>query len=288
MQALPAPTGGPGVGVPEAQTNCTKQATDSSSMQSALADPAAGDRICLSGDMGGKRLEIKKSGTPEQPIVVLGGGKTTTKGITIEASNIVVDGVAARQPDAPGISMTGTNITVQNSTSISPQGGDGDGFRFFGSNIKILHNLVRNTGGCGKCHADAIQTFATDDQHVASQDVLIDGNRFEDIANMCLIGEGPNSEAGDGSGNGQSTRFTFSNNYCDNRAGQATFVDDVTNVTIKGNQIVGKIDKAFSFQNNATGGKVSGNKLNPGIKYEVGMDGSSSDGYQGPESGGGP
>ena len=40
-----------------------------------------------------------------------------------------------------------------------------------------------------------MQTFATDDNHPASQNVLIDSNRCEDIDNICLIAEGPNSEA---------------------------------------------------------------------------------------------
>ena len=37
-----------------------------------------------------------------------------------------------------------------------------------------------------------------------------------------------------------------------------------------------------------TGAKISGNKLNSEIRYEVGMDASSAPGYQGPPSGGNP
>lgn len=288
VPAIPEPTGGPGVGQPEQQTNCTEQVTDGPSMQRALDSAAPGDRICVSGDMGDTRLEIKKSGTSEQPIMILGGGKAITSGITIEADNVLVDGVAANEPRAPGISIRGNDITVQNSTSISPRGGDGDGIRFWGKNIRILHNLVRETRGTGRQHADAIQTFATSDEFPASQNILIDSNRFEQIDNMCLIAEGPNSEAGDGSGEGESTNLVFSNNYCDNGASQATFVDDVRNVTVANNEIAGDPDKAFSFQNGSIGAKVSGNRLNPAIKYTVGMDGSSAEGYMGPEPGGGP
>jgi hypothetical protein len=118
--------------------------------------------------------------------------------------------------------------------------------------------------------------------------VRIEANRCERIDNICLIAEGPNSEAGDGSGEGRSTNFVFTNNYCDNGAGQALFVDDVSNVTVTNNQIVGAITKAFAFQNESTGATVRDNEINAGIGYEVGMDESSQDRYQGPNPGGAP
>jgi hypothetical protein len=283
----PAPAGAPGMGTAQALTNCTRQAGDGAAMAAATAQANPGDRVCLTGDMGPQRLELKRSGTPDRPIVILGGGKATTKGVTVEASNVVIDGVVANQPDAPGWSLHGANITMSNSASLSPRGGDGDGLRFWGSDIKIVHNMIRDTRHENHAHADCMQTFATDDDHPASQNILIDSNRCEAIANMCLIAEGPDSEAGDGSGEGHSTNFTFSNNYCDNHASQALFVDDVSNVTATGNEVVGHLDKAFAFQNDSTGAKVNGNKVtNSG--YEVGMDDSSEGGYQGPEPGGGP
>ena len=286
--AASTPSGTPNTGQPQARSNCTKEANNAVAMRQALDAAAPGDRICLDGDMGEARLSINRSGQPNQPIVVLGGGATITRGITVEASHVLIDGVRAQDPEAPGIDLSGTSLTVQNSAVISPRGGDGDGIRFWGQDIKILRNLVSDTRGRVENHADAIQTYATDPEHPASQDVVIDGNRFERIDNICLIAEGPNSEAGDGSGEGQSSNFVFSNNYCDNGAGQAVFVDDVSKVSVTNNEITGGIDKAFAFQNGATGATVNGNKLNPAIGYEVGMDDSSTDGYQGPEPGGQP
>lgn len=245
-----------------------------------LAASVPGDRICLSGDTG--RLEINRPGTPSQPIVILGGGKANTAGMNVEADNILVDGIIATRPQAPGFLLRGKNITVQNSSVISPQGGDGDGMRFFGSNIKILHNLVRNTVGRDERHADAIQTFATGESSPASQDILIEGNRFEDIANICLIAEGPNSEAGDGSGVGNSTNIAFRDNYCQSGAGQAVLIDDVTNVKLENNEIVGTHENAFELQNNSTGARVDGNKIAEGSASKVYVDDSSMNGYQGP------
>jgi hypothetical protein len=257
-------------------------------MAQALGGAVPGTRICMTGDMGAARLVLARSGTPERPIVILGGGRTTTQGITIEADHVVVDGVIAREPRAPGISLKGTNITLKNSASLSPRGGDGDGIRFWGKDLQILHNTITDTRGTDERHADCMQTFATDNDHPASQNVLIDSNRCEKIDNICLIAEGPHSEAGDGSGEGRSRNFVFSNNFCDNGAGQALFLDDVANVQVVNNQIVGDVDKAFSFQNRATGAKVVGNKVASHIRYEVGIDASSDQGYQGPEPGGAP
>jgi hypothetical protein len=285
---LPVAPGQPGAGTPQPQTNCTRQAADPAAMAAALGSARPGDRICLSGDMRGARLEVHVSGTRAQPIVVLGGGKTVTGGVTVEASNVAVDGVAAEKPEAPGISLGGNNLSLTNSTVRAPHGGDGDGIRFWGDDITIAHNTVSDTRGRTDKHADCMQTFATDEDHQASADVVIDGNRCEKIDNICLIAEGPNSEAGDGSGDGATTRLRFTGNYCQNRAGQAVFLDDVSDAVITGNEIVGKIDKAFALQNGSTGAVIRDNRVASSVGYEVGLDDSSEQGYQGPEPGGAP
>lgn len=74
----------------------------------------------------------------------------------------------------------------------------------------------------------------------------------------------------------------FRDGYCDNRAGQAVQLDDITNVQLIDNHIVGRIDEAFSLQNNSTGATIRGNRLNPAIGYEVGIDDSSEQDYLGP------
>jgi hypothetical protein len=285
---MPVPHGSAGAGAPEPQLGCTAEANDPEAMRRVLSAARPGSRICVRGDMGSARLTLTRSGAADQPIVVLGGGRAVTGGVTVDADNVVVDGIIARDPEAPGMSLRGTNITVTNSVVASPRGGDGDGIRFWGRDIRIKHNTVTDTRGQDERHADCMQTFATDEQHPASQDVLIEANRCERIDNICLIAEGPNSEAGDGSGVGRSRRIVFRDNYCDNRAGQAVFVDDVSGVAVVGNRIVGPVSKAFAFQNGATGALVRDNELASEIDYEVGMDDSSEDGYHGPEPGGAP
>jgi hypothetical protein len=269
--------------------NCTKRVSDGASLQQALAAASPGQKICAVGNMGNARLQVNKSGTPGNPITVIGNGSTPVKGITVDASNVVVGGFSAVNPQAPGIELTGNNITVRNNTVKHPTGGDYDGLRFFGSNLKILNNTITDISPDGSgAHADCMQTFATDAQSPASQNVVIDGNRCQRIDNQCLIAEGPNSSAGDGSGQGRSANITFTDNLCDVNASQALQIDDVQGMKVTGNTVTGKPDKAFSFQNKATGAVVAANKIAAGIGYQVGMDSSSQVGYQGPSVGGEP
>lgn len=288
--SLPAvPTGvnicGPGALRPApAQVSCTKQ-VDTSALQAALDGANPGDRICAKGSST-NRLTVSRSGTPAAPIQVVGDGQTSVKGITIKADNVVVQGMNATGATAPGIQLTGNGVTLLNNTITAPRGGDGDGIRFFGSNLNILHNTVTDVRNLGGAHADCMQTFASSTP--ASQHVRIDSNFCEKIDNQCLIAEGPNSSAGDGSGKGQSSDIMFTNNYCDTGASQAVMVDDVQNMVITNNSIAGKNDKAFALDNKSTGAKIAGNKIAGTVGYEVGIDNSSKAGYQGPASGGQP
>ncbi|MBO0849366.1 MAG: right-handed parallel beta-helix repeat-containing protein [Pseudonocardia sp.] len=269
-------------------TGCTSTALTSDAMTQAVAAATPGSKICLFGDMGNVRLTVDQSGTAQAPIQVMGDGQTAVHGITVQADYVTISGINSMNAEAPGISLNGHHITVENSTSIAPRKNDGDAVRFWGSDITIRHNTMRNTRNI-KAHADCMQTFATDEENPASQRILIDSNRCEDIDNTCLIAEGPNSKAGDGSGVGATTDIRFINNYCDNRAAQALQIDDVQNVVFSNNEIAGPIHHAIALQNKSTGAAVSGNKLkNKSIKFEVGIDDSSRPGYHGPDPGGDP
>jgi hypothetical protein len=254
-------------------------------LQAAVDAAGPGSRICAEGNSL-QRLTVTRSGSAQAPIQILGVGQTSVKGITVRASNIVLSGFNAALAVAPGIDLTGDNITLLNNTVTSPRGGDGDGIRFFGDNLKILHNTVTDVRNLGGAHADCMQTYATNTP--TTQHVLISSNRCDHVDNQCLIAEGPNSSAGDGSGKGQSSDITFTNNFCDTDASQALMIDDVQNVVVTGNAITGGNQKAFSFANKSTGAVVSNNAVAKSIGYLVGMDSSSQQGYQGPPVGGKP
>jgi hypothetical protein len=266
---------------------CTRQ-VDAGGLQAAVNAAKPGDRICARGGSSPTRLTLTRSGSPGRPIVVLGDGSAGVKGLTVTANNVVVGGLNVTRPTAPGVELTGSGITLVNNVIAAPRGGDGDGIRFFGRNLRILHNTVSDVRNLGGAHADCMQTYATDAESPASEHVLIDSNRCEKIDNQCLIAEGPHSSAGDGSGKGRSSDIVFTHNVCDSHASQAVWVDDVQNVSVTYNNINGGNDKAFAFDNKSTGAKVTGNVIGANIGFEVGMDGTSKIGYAGPRIGGEP
>lgn len=275
-QVSDSPTCGPdgtaGI-LPIAPPKCTINATNASQVNSAKA----GDTVCFSGSsLAGSPLNITTSGTDGAPITIAGDGKTPVKGIRVNANNVVVQGFSVIGAAAPGVQLKGGNLTLQSTKIDHPTGGDYDGIRYFGDGIKILHNHILNITNTGGAHADCMQTYATTTP--TSHSVLISGNRCEKIDNQCLIAQGPHSKAGDGSGKGESSGLTFSNNYCDAHASQAVHIDDVQNVTLMSNDIQGKVQKAFNFINKSTGVKVGCNKLGPGVGNEVMIDKSSKPG----------
>jgi hypothetical protein len=294
------PEGSGGTGsapvAPQAQDGCTVTVTGSGEdAQKALDAARPGDRVCLAGDLGDTELQVRRSGTKDQPLTVLGGGLANTGQVTVKAHDVVIDGLRLDRPRSPGFQLIGSRITLSSNVIDAPQvvrkGDDGDGIRFFGNDIVIAGNLVRdarNLNGQKGNHADAIQTFATSDATGPSQRVTIRDNRFERIDNMCLIAEGPYSEAGDGIESGRSSGFTITGNYCESHAGQAFYFDDVSDVRISDNTIAGKVDKAFSLQNKSVNATIKDNHLGPKVGFEVGIDDSSEDGYDGPDPGGPP
>jgi hypothetical protein len=282
--ALTGFTGPPGATTPK-QENCTKQ-VDGAGLAQAVGAAAPGDRICVTGNSP-NRLEITKGGSDQAPITVVGDGNASVKGITVKTNNVVVDGFQVVGAQAPGIELTGNNLTAQNNTVKHPTGGDFDGMRFFGNNIRILHNTITdiNPDG-GKAHADCMQTFTNG--RPSSEHVLIDGNRCEKIANICLMAEGPGDVGDGGGGDGTSADWTFSNNFCQFGAGQGVMVEAVQNVTIRNNQFEGRSSKAIGLDIGSTGATIAANLLGQGIDHEVGMDAKSRQGYRGPAPQGGP
>ncbi|GHJ36835.1 right-handed parallel beta-helix repeat-containing protein [Streptomyces sp. TS71-3] len=271
---------------PGAAPACTRNVTDRNvTGRPALDAVRPGDVVCVDGLSRGHRLEIDKGGTADKPVTYSGNGQRVG-GIDIDADHVIVDGYTMEGPSAPGIEIHGDGVTVQNNTVTAPQGGDGDGLRFFGDDITVAHNTISSTDNSTGAHADCMQTFTTDDEDVASRNVVIDGNTCRKIDNMCLMAEGPDSEAGDGSGEGVSEYWTFRNNDCQTQqASQTLMVDDVQHLTVTGNTWEAGPDHAIGLQNHATGAHVKDNRLDPSIDCEVGIDKSSMAGYEGPEPG---
>ena len=245
--------------------------------------PRAGDTVCYTDDLD-EPLAIVKGGQPGAPIVYRGTGSTKVPGIRVEADNVVVEGFVSEGAQSTGIWTRGNNVTIQDNTitKVYYVGDDVDAMRFFGDGTKLLRNTVHDleANAIGNSHVDCMQTFAIHEP--GSQDVVIQGNRCEGIRAQCLMAEGPNDI--DGSGQGISRNWLFQGNYCDaHAAAQSVALEDVQNVTIADNQMVGTATKAFALGKGSTGAVVRSNQIGPGYSHEVGFDDPSArEGYQGP------
>jgi len=252
-----------------------------------------GDVVCLSGTLD-SRLTIDTGGTPDRPVTYLGNGAATVTGIDVLASNVVVEGFQSVDAHSMGAKLQGDNIVFQDNTIRHPvnAGDDTDGIRFFGDHITMRHNVVSDVSdgsdcsddGCGDGpHPDCFQTYYSA-EYPTSSDIVIDGNRCEDVAAQCLIAEGPNLPDEGVQGPGASADWTFSNNYCDDDAVQALMIKDVQNVAITGNDFEGHNDKAIALADGSTGAHVDGNTLNPRIPKLITFDDDQeADGYVGPQ-----
>lgn len=279
---------------PVAQTGCTAQVGTSQQLSQALSAARSGNataRICVTGSLANTRLSVTTGGTsPDMPVMVIGNGHTPVKGVTVKADNVLVTGFQVIGAKAPGIEITGNNIGVFNNTVKHPTGGDYDGLRFFGSHLSIVNNTITDISPNGSgAHADCMQTF-TSGGGPPSNNVLISGNRCDNIDNQCLMAEGPGDigDGGDSKDTGRtSANWMYTDNSCTFNASQVLMIEAIQNVKIKNNAFTGKADKAIGLDIKSTGASVAANKL-IGIKAAVGMSADSKPGYQGPQPQGGP
>jgi hypothetical protein len=220
-------------------------------------------------------------------MMVIGTGQTVVKGITVKDDNVMVTGFQVLGAQAPGIEITGNNIAIFNNVVKHPTGGDFDGIRFFGNHLSIVHNTITDISPDGSgAHADCMQTFTSGGGPPANN-VLISGNRCDNIDNQCIMAEGPEDVGDGGGGPGKSDNWLIRNNYCKFNASQALMIEAIHHVQIRNNEFVGKADKAIGLDVKATNATVADNKL-VGIKAAVGMSENSKPGYQGPQPQGGP
>jgi Right handed beta helix region len=247
--------------------------------------PSPGDAICFTEDLA-EPLVVTKGGQPDAPVVYKGTGSTKVPGIHVEADNVVIQGFVSEGAQSTGIWARGKNVTIQDNTitRVYFAGDDVDAIRFFGDGTKVLRNTVHDleANAVEDSHVDCMQTFAIEEP--GSQDVVIQGNRCEGIRAQCLMAEGPNDE--EGSGQGVSRNWLFQGNYCDaHAAAQSVAIEDIQNVTIAENQMVGQANKAFALGKGSTGTVVRDNQIGTGYGREVGFDDpSAQEGYQGPEA----
>ena len=291
--AATAPDGRGAVRPMPAPTGCAHTGTDPVSAQKALLDAAPGDKVCITGDLSGWRLRVLYSGTEQAPVQVVGDGETRVGGIEIEALNVVVDGFTVLNAASPEISIKGNNVTLRNTVARNPIRPGSDNVQLAGANITLSHNTLGEGSGDGGnashngAKANCVDVFTDDNDATAANHVRIDGNRCENTAINCLrvVGDQPDDDADNAEDKGHTADIAFTNNVCQTRGDAAVFADNAQNVTVTGNEVT-TADHAWTFRNHSTGAKISGNTLAPGTRYQLAMDESSRDGYEGPPSSG--
>ncbi|GAA0948606.1 hypothetical protein GCM10009559_48380 [Pseudonocardia zijingensis] len=284
----PSASGPEGQAPPGSQAACTVEADVGS-----VPAVAPGAVVCLSGTLD-SRLTLTAGGTPDRPVTYTGGGSARVRGIDVLASNVVVEGFTSAEAHSMGAKLVGDGIVFQENTISHPvyEGDDTDGVRFFGNHIQLLRNRISDVedgadcddDGCGDGpHPDCFQTYYSD-EYPTSSDVVIDGNRCENVVAQCLIAEGPNLPDEGIRGPGASANWVFRNNFCDDDAVQAVMLKDVQNVSITGNDFEGHNNKAIALADGSTGAYVDGNTLNPRIPKLITFDDPyEADGYRGPQ-----
>jgi hypothetical protein len=254
-----------------------------------------GDTVCFTAQNSSSDspLTITTGGTADQPVTYAATGTVTVRGIDVEASNVVVEGFTSVHGNSMGAKLDGNNIVFQDNNVSSPvyTGDDADGIRFFGNGIKILKNTISDVKdgsnctnqGCGNGpHPDCFQTFYSK-SYPTSNDIVISGNRCENVADQCLMAEGPVLPGEGVDGPGQSANWVFSDNYCADGANQAMMIKDIKNLSIVDNDFDGTNNKAIALADGSTGAHVDGNTLNPRIPKLISFDDANeAAGYTGP------
>lgn len=275
-------------------TGCTQTVTSPDTAKDALVGAPPGSKICIVGDLSSWRMKIGYSGTEQAPIQVVGDGQTRVGSIEIEAQHVVVDGFNVLNTPSPQVHINGNNVTVRNVVALNPLRPGSDNVLVNGDNILITNNTFGEASGDGGkssgrgVKANCVDILAEDPGERTSHHVRIENNRCQNTAINCLRAFSPSPADNETNETRTPTSdVTFTNNYCQTRGASAVTADNVQGMTITANEIA-PVDHAWALQNNSTGAKISGNKLDPGTRFEVGIDESSQDGYVGPPAGGNP
>lgn len=156
----PPVVGTPPPGPPPACTHTVSQPDDVSRVLDA-ASP--GDVVCLTGtDLAGADVTMRRSGTDQAPIRLVGDGRVTVRSVRIAADHVSLEGVTVA---------------------------DGDGVLLQGSGITARYNTIHDTGQggitCRPCTDSTIESNTINHAAVvgiwiAGQRITVHGNTISD------------------------------------------------------------------------------------------------------------
>lgn len=230
----------------------------------APADPCGAPVVCTTADSTAV-LTIKTPG-------VFDGRGHHVPNIVVQASNVTVENFVVSEGAQTGILSVGANNVIQdNDISAIHYGTDDlDAMRFFGNNVRILHNRIHNlaSGPIKDAHPDCVQSWASKSTGTSS-DVEIGWNTCNpgdtQGHGQCIMAEGPGSTDGGGGATGTSARWNIHDNVCTTSANQSISLRDIDDVTVVGNTFSGANAKAVQIVDGSTGVTFSGNVLGPNV-----------------------
>jgi parallel beta-helix repeat protein len=175
----PPPSGGP---PPSNQAGplppeCVNRVTESDQANAALQRVRPGGIVCLSGEgLTDAELEVRSSGTAQQPITIIADG-ATMRSINVEADYVVIQGLTLR--DGDGLTMTGRGLIARNNVIYNATAdglecrdcvdtiiesnivdrADGTGIWLSGQRITVRNNTVSDSVLRSQGDADGIRFF---------------------------------------------------------------------------------------------------------------------------------
>ncbi len=156
---------------------CASRVTEADQASAALQRAQPGSVVCVSGDgLTDAELEVTTSGTPQQPIMIVGDG-ATMRSLNVDADHVVIQGLTLR--DGDGLTMTGRGLVARNNViynatanglecqdcvdalieSNTVQRADGTGLWISGERITVRNNTVSDSVARTQNDADGIRFF---------------------------------------------------------------------------------------------------------------------------------
>lgn len=171
--------------------------------------------------------------------------------------------------DGTGILIDGVHILVRANTvsgSVMKTTGDADGMRFFGNDLRILGNTIRDIKTTGypegqAPHTDCFQTF--DSNNRPTFDVVIANNTCENVDVQCLIATG--SDQRPSRVPEKATAVIFEGNTCKVNGSQAILLEQFPNVVVRGNTFAGPEYRAVFLAKGSTNATIVGNTVTGNI-----------------------
>lgn len=205
---------------------------------------------------------------------------TQRGGITCTCTDSLIESNVMRHTASNGLDIIGSRITVHANTisdTVPRDGGDADGVRFYGTDLRLLANTISDITASGYSdppHPDCFQTL--DSGKPPTYDVVIAGNTCRDVDAQCLIASGDPDHFTPAPG---MLSILFVGNLCAANGAQAVNLQHWPDVEVLDNDMSGpNLDRGVSITDGSTGVTVTGNTTTRGLPT-VDIDDSSRPGF---------